>query len=241
MDFSKQRNEIMFKYKNRLVLLIMTLTLAIVLSAGAGLLSYAVEDNLEVSTASEDFEASIADFPESYKPYLRELHEKYPDWVFEAFETDLEWDTVIDNEWGIYNLISDSAASENLKSKESGHYNQDTGKYIQKDAGFVVANRLAVEYYMDPRNFLNEEGIFQFEKLTFSDAVTMAVIRRYTVLPVLFIVACTPIVPAIKERLEKKNALVFNAVSGVCYVGAMVLSLLFIIGQSYNPFIYFRF
>ncbi|MBO5936470.1 MAG: fibronectin type III domain-containing protein [Clostridia bacterium] len=163
----------MFKYKNRLVLLIMTLTLAIVLSAGAGLLSYAVEDNLEVSTASEDFEASIADFPESYKPYLRELHEKYPDWVFEAFETDLEWDTVIDNQWGIKNLISDSAASENLKSKESGHYNQSTDKYIEKDGGFVVANRLAVEYYMDPRNFLNEEGIFQFEKLTFSDAVTM--------------------------------------------------------------------
>ena len=29
---------------------------------------------------------------------------------------------------------------------------------IQKDGGFVVANRLAVEYFMDPRNFLNEEG-----------------------------------------------------------------------------------
>ena len=134
-------------------------------------MSYAVEDG--IALAAVDFEASIADFPESYKPYLRALHEKYPSWVFERFETGLDWDTVIDNEWGVYNLISDSAASENLKSKESGHYNQDTGKYIQKDAGFVVANRLAVEYYMDPRNFLNEEGIFQFEKLTFSDAVTM--------------------------------------------------------------------
>ncbi len=163
----------MFRCKNRLILLIITLTLAIVLSAGAGLMSYAVEDGLEVSLTADDFEASIADFPESYKPYLRELHQKYPNWVFEAFETDLNWDTVIDNQWGTKNLISDSAASENLKSKESGHYNQETGKYIQKDGGFVVANRLAVEYYMDPRNFLNEEGIFQFEKLTFSDAVTM--------------------------------------------------------------------
>ena len=33
---------------------------------------------------------------------------------------------------------------------------------------------MAVEYYMDPRNFLNEEGIFQFEKLSFTDAVTIA-------------------------------------------------------------------
>ena len=161
----------MSRYKNRLIILISVLILALTLSCSAGLMSYAVEDG--IALAAVDFEASIADFPESYKPYLRALHEKYPSWVFERFETGLDWDTVIDNEWGVYNLISDSAASENLKSKESGHYNQDTGKYIQKDAGFVVANRLAVEYYMDPRNFLNEEGIFQFEKLTFSDAVTM--------------------------------------------------------------------
>jgi beta-N-acetylglucosaminidase/fibronectin type 3 domain-containing protein len=173
MDFSKQRNEIMFKYKNRLSLLIMTLILALLLSCGAGLMSYAIEDDIEVALAAEDFESSIADFPESYKPYLRALHEKYPNWVFEKFETGLDWDTVIDNELGVKNLVDNSASSENLKSKEAGHYNQETGKYIQKDGGFVVANRLALEYYMDPRNFLSEEGIFQFEKLTFSDAVTM--------------------------------------------------------------------
>ena len=78
-------------------------------------------------------------------------------------------------------------------------------------------------------------------KAAFSDAITMAVMRRYTVLPVLFALACTPVVPAVKERLEKRNAFAFNAVSGVCYVSVMALSLLFIIGQSYNPFIYFRF
>lgn len=164
----------MLKYKNRLLLLISILTLAIVLSAGAGVMPYAVAEETEVSYAAYDFEKSIADFPESYKPYLRELHMKYPNWIFEAFDTDLDWDTVIDNEYGIKNLVSDSASSENLKSKEPGHYNPETGKYIHKDGGFVVGNRMAVEYYMDPRNFLNEEGIFQFEKLTFTDAVTIA-------------------------------------------------------------------
>ena len=163
----------MFKYKNRPSLLIMTLILALLLSCGAGLMSYAVEDGAEVALAAEDFESSIADFPESYKPYLRELHKKYPNWVFEAFYTGLDWDEVIDNEYGVKNLVSNSASSENLKSKEPGHYNQTTDKYIEKDGGFVVANRLALEYYMDPRNFLSEEGIFQFEKLTFSDAVTI--------------------------------------------------------------------
>ena len=154
----------MLKTKNKIIIYIVTLAVVALLTVAPCFLSVAADDA---------FENSIAGFPESYKPYLRELHEKYPGWVFEAFDTGLDWDTVIDNEFGVKNLISDSAASENLKSKEAGHYNQETGKYIQKDGGFVVANRLAVEYYMDPRNFLNEEGIFQFEKLTFSDAVTI--------------------------------------------------------------------
>lgn len=153
-------------FKNRCKILMHIITLAVIALLAVTVCVVPV-------TAQDDFESSIADFPESYKPYLRELHMKYPNWVFEAFYTQLDWDTVIDNEIGNKNLVSNSASSENLKSKESGDYNQSTDKYIEKDSGFVVANRLAVEYYMDPRNFLNEEGIFQFEKLTFSDAVTI--------------------------------------------------------------------
>ena len=154
----------MTKNKNRMIKYIITLTVSAILMLTVGLVS---------SAENDAFEDSIASFPESYKPYLRELHEKYPQWVFKPFETGLNWDTVIDNEWGVKNLVDNNASSENLKSKEAGHYDQSTDKYIQKDGGFVVANRLAVEYFMDPRNFLNEEGIFQFEQLTFSDAVTM--------------------------------------------------------------------
>lgn len=154
----------MFKYKTKKYLYIITLVLTVALTLAIGSVSPAMADS---------FEDEIADFPESYKPYLRELHEKYPLWTFVPFETGLDWNTVIDNEFGKKNLIDNNASSDNFKSRESGHYNFSTGKYIQKDSGFVVASRLAVEYYMDPRNFLNEEGIFQFEQLTFSDAVTM--------------------------------------------------------------------
>lgn len=122
--------------------------------------------------AQDEFEKSISAFPESYKPYLRELHEKYPDWVFEPFETGLDWETVIDNEFGTKNLISSSSSSSNLKSRLPGHYNSSTNTFVQMDSGFVVANRLAVEYFMDPRNFLSEDEIFQFERLDYSDKIT---------------------------------------------------------------------
>ena len=167
----------MFNIKKKFINIIISLTVLMLVCSSVGLVSFALEDVLDNSisayAADNAFEKSIAGFPEEYKPYLRELHEKYPQWTFIPFETGLDWNTVINNELGTKNLVSDSASSENLKSKESGHYNQETGKYIQKDAGFVVANRLAVEYYMDPRNFLNEEVIFQFEELTFNSAVTI--------------------------------------------------------------------
>ncbi len=124
--------------------------------------------------AEDNFEESISAFPESYKPYLRELHGKYPEWVFVPFDTGLDWNTVIDNEVGAKSLIDHSASSENLKSKEPGDYDASKDKYIYKDGGFVTANRLAVEYFIDPRNFLNEEGIFQFEQLSFSDSFTVS-------------------------------------------------------------------
>ncbi len=154
----------MLKNKRKTFLYIMSLVVAMALTACLGAVSPAKADS---------FEDEIAAFPESYRPYLRELHEKYPLWTFVPFETGLDWTTVIDNEFGTKNLIDNNASSDNLKSRESGHYNFSTGKYIQKDSGFVVASRLAVEYYMDPRNFLNEEGIFQFEQLTFSDTITV--------------------------------------------------------------------
>lgn len=124
--------------------------------------------------AEDEFEKSISAFPESYKPYLRQLHEKYPEWEFVPFETGLDWNTVIDNEIGIKSLIEHSASSDNLKSREPGDYDASKDKYIYKDGGFVAANRLAVEYFIDPRNFLDEEGIFQFEQLSFSESFSVA-------------------------------------------------------------------
>ena len=68
--------------------------------------------------AADDFEKQISAFPESYKPYLRELHEEYPTWTFQPFVTGLDWNTVIDNEHDDYALVynPDAARIFSLKS-----------------------------------------------------------------------------------------------------------------------------
>ena len=84
----------------------------------------------------------------------------------------------VDSEGGAKSLVSSSAASEIFKSKDIGDYNYSTNKYIEKDGGFVEANRLAVAYFTDPRNFLNEDGIFMFETLSYSESFTVEAVEN---------------------------------------------------------------
>lgn len=61
-------------------------------------------------------------FPESYKPYLRALHQKYPYWQFKAFKTGVKFQDALTAESKLgENLISNSK-SEAWKSKEAGAY-----------------------------------------------------------------------------------------------------------------------
>ena len=63
------------------------------------------------------------------------------------------------------------------------------------------------------------------------------------------ILACTPIVPAIGRFFEKKRAAgqspalvaVYDAVTAILPVGLLFLSLLSLVGDSFNPFLYFQF
>ncbi len=118
----------------------------------------------------EEFESKMDSegFPESYKPYLRDMHQIHPSWVFEAFQTGLDWDTAIQKESVLgVNLISNGKSVE-WKSLESGAYNWATDSFIPFDGStWVTSSKAALEYYMDPRNFLSEKGIFQFELLTY--------------------------------------------------------------------------
>ncbi|MBR3815962.1 MAG: fibronectin type III domain-containing protein [Clostridia bacterium] len=125
------------------------------------------------SSAAYDFDKALSEFPESYRPYLEKLHEDHPEWVFEPFETGLDWKESVDAQYGNSSLVQHSASSDILKSHDADDYLPDSDTYLYKDGGFVQASRLAVEYFLDPRNFLNENGIFQFERLSFSEIFTV--------------------------------------------------------------------
>ncbi len=117
-----------------------------------------------------EFEQSLTTqgFPESYKPYLRSLHQLYPYWQFTAMQTGLDWNSVIMAESVVgKNLITNSKTIA-WKSLETKAYNWETDKFIPYDgSSWVTASKQAIEYYMDPRNFLTPRSVFQFESLEY--------------------------------------------------------------------------
>ncbi|MCR5788765.1 MAG: SH3 domain-containing protein [Lachnospiraceae bacterium] len=123
-----------------------------------------------VYTQDADFESTIAVFPESYKDPLRQLHEKYPNWIIKPVNTDLDWSTTIERESSVgKNLVSQRSIS-SWKSTEPQAYNWQSDTWYGFDGGsWASASKELISYYMDPRNFLDENGIFQFETLEYQD------------------------------------------------------------------------
>ena len=112
--------------------------------------------------ASEKKEG-IDSFPDSYKPYLLELQKKYPNWKFTALYTNLDWKYVIDNENVFGKNLVPISYSDSWKNIDPDKYN------VEVDSGWVDCSRKSLEYCMDPRNFLNEVRIFQFETLSYEE------------------------------------------------------------------------
>lgn len=115
-----------------------------------------------------DFEKEMLakGFNESYLSALKNLHEKHPNWIFNALKTNLDYNEAIRNETiGEISLVNGS--DESLRKKD------DNGNFIEsvKEKGWYQASSSAVGYYMDPRNFLTDEGIFMFENLQYNKAI----------------------------------------------------------------------
>ena len=70
------------------------------------------------------------------------------------------------------------------------------------------------------------------------DAAAGAVVRKYTLYPLAAFFLSLPVVPALAKKLPERLR---DALGLLLSIALLAASLLFLVGQSYNPFIYFRF
>ncbi len=120
----------------------------------------------------ETYEASLLrqGFPKSYVEDLVELHKKYPQWEFVPMVTGLDWQKSVDGERSSHKK---QLIENNVQSSFKCSCSSCKG-VIQESPNWVSASEEAVKYYMDPRNFLNEQDIFQFESTAYDSTHTKA-------------------------------------------------------------------
>lgn len=101
--------------------------------------------------------ADIEQFPESYRSALEALKQKHPNWTFVRQNTGLDFQTVINNEL---------QGGKSLVYKSYGDYCKEG----QHSPNWYFASEDVLKLYMDPRNSLHENAIFQFEQLTYNES-----------------------------------------------------------------------
>ena len=138
---------------------------------GQQMTGYVVDEFLAKDTnltESEEFENEIAAFPESYKVYLRSLHRLHPTWHFKPVVVGRTFEETVDRESRLGVSLIYSTANDAWKSTEPGAYDWSTGEFIVYDGKmWVNASRPVVSYYLDPRNMLSEQAVFQFLDLSY--------------------------------------------------------------------------
>ena len=110
-----------------------------------------------------------AGFPESYWPYLKYLHQKYPNWQFEKLAVNTNFDTMVNEQYTLgKNLIQ--SPPDGWKRLDTYLYDENRFRTDFSGGGstWFAPSKEVVKYYLDPRNFLNEYDIFMFEKLSFN-------------------------------------------------------------------------
>ena len=200
-------------------------------ASSSGSQSYAgYIDSPVANMTNEQFEAYLGaqGFPEDYKAKLRALHSTHPGWGFVAYNTGMKWSDALGKQTkGGTSLIHKSYPSS---------YRDGTKQY---ETGWYKANSRVVAYFMDPRNFLDENSIYMFEdrsyKPAYQTAAVTGAILSQTKLPAygftanLFVNAgasynVSPVFLASRARQENGNG--GDAVNGSKILGTSV----------YNPF-----
>ena len=149
----------------------------IIRAAVRGSLAAAVSLGIFISSAvgvrADSFGRLVDEgFPPSYAHKLASLAEAYPNWRFEPL-----YITGMNSAYTFSYVLNKQTAdpSTNLVSPAAGnaaYRDERTGPIY--DGGWYSANDAAVEYFLDPRNFLDSEHIFMFEDISSAMSISEA-------------------------------------------------------------------
>lgn len=120
-----------------------------------------------------EFEKTLDGFPEDYKNLIRTLHAIYPNWKFTAQDVGLTFKEAVESEYDVSNVTDTRKWVEfnygGNEWRDMRAYDSSTGEWVKLETRWTYASREAIEYFMDPRNSLNDENIFVFAKQSYDE------------------------------------------------------------------------
>lgn len=124
-----------------------------------------IQSKLFAAQTREEYSSKINNYP-GYKELIEKLKASHPNWKFTMFYTGLDWSQVIKNE-------TTATHGRNVvpASKPSSWKCSVCGDTPHGGSSWRCASEAAVSYYMDPRNWLNDAYIFQFENLSYNGEI----------------------------------------------------------------------
>ena len=81
--------------------------------------------------------------------------------------------------------------------------------------------------------------MFGLNKLSFTNTETIYYLKNYLIILIISIISSTPLLKLLIQKI--KNEKIINIVEPIIYIILLILSTAFIIDESFNPFLYFRF
>lgn len=145
---------------HKFIKLVVVVTILTVLSYV--FLNHISQNKVLAAQTRESYSNKINNYP-GYKELIEKLKKDHPNWNFTIFYTGLDWAQVIKNETTAYHGRNVVPAS-----KSSAWKCAVCGETPHGGSGWRCASEAAVSYYIDPRNWLNDTYIFQFENLSYN-------------------------------------------------------------------------
>ena len=125
-----------------------------------------------------------------------------------------------------------------------------TGKYISKTKVFkyiysliiIVISFLIFNSNSTKEIFNSLKNMFLLNNIELANQETIYYLKSYLLLLIISIISATPILKTISNKLKNtKLNKIINILEPITYILLLILSTSFLIDESFNPFLYFRF
>ena len=133
-----------------------------------GFLIIPIENAATQVTSSNINEINTLKYP-GIKEAIVNLKALHPNWNFKILYTGLDWQEVIQNEYTGHKEIPTNLIPANSSTYNNNWICSICGTQTYDTGDWNCASQKAISYIMDPRNFLDENNIYQFLELAYTN------------------------------------------------------------------------